>query len=173
MRLFLFGLLFGLSGCLYNVSHPSQEHVIPVWVDPTFTDAERSDIRGAFAEWSFTLADVGVLYQPGARVGEARVFVIRTTSDDNEIPETEPGQQVLAWASGTNIHVVSDRMRLGMLHPVMIHEMGHIQGIGHINAPKCIMQPQFSYGVDCVDKYTAFAYSEIHGVPLKLLNYCE
>ena len=83
-------------------------------------------------------------------------------------------RSVGAWADkigGNKVWVVRDRVSNGMIGGVVMHEIGHLLGAGHLR--RGLMMPGYDKDwMQCVDYSTVKAVGKYHGIGINQLNYC-
>jgi urease accessory protein UreE len=83
--------------------------------------------------------------------------------------------RVLAFVAGVDEHfivIVSDRMATRSWKDITMHEMAHLLGARHVNAPS-LENPTYSYNqYDCIDKITVAQVAEVQHLDFNTLSYC-
>lgn len=172
-------------------SHINNPKTIPVWIDSRFNKAEVIAINDSIAEWNgvfngqITVTTVG--YFDGSDEGEAKLIkanmtglgwvIMRLDSDDPWLDGVvEPGDGTLAFVTRFDGHlmvVVGDMVVGRNLKTILMHEMGHLFGAGHVKVANSLMVPYYGpKQATCIDKVTVAQVAEFQKMDLKSLNYC-
>lgn len=174
----------------YVVNEPASgvlRIVTPVYVDIRFDPLQRRDIHAALGEWTHTFNGYAAYVvmsdefdmQPEIlerlqATGQGMVILANKTGDD--LVEALP-DGTLAWVpvlGAPVIHVVSDRIGNRNLKAIVMHELGHTLGIGHVNVRNTLMFPSYPFGSDCIDEITVRALSSVNTkFDFHHMNYCR
>lgn len=174
---------------------------IPVYLDSGFTQPQMEEIKAAVQEWNgvfngqvvmtvVTHRELGVDKQmhtypttfTGWEAGQALVknaeksdlgivFFALHVGDKN----LEGDDGTLAYVNGIDTHgvfCVVDRLGTRSLKDIMMHELAHIFGALHVNAPSLEAPYYSNRQADCIDKITVLQVATIQHLDFKSLNYC-
>lgn len=159
-------------GFTYTHNEPSKESFVPVenpvWISAAFTQDEKDILKAAMTEWNMSLNGyyeftlMSENYMPRDE-GPAEKYIADTyiglliTRISPADADEAVGEGVLAWVDGLRghgMHVVADRMGTRRMKTVMLHEFGHVVGIGHVLIKGALMAPGYPYNAPCIDKVT-------------------
>ena len=158
------------------------EEIVPLRIKGSFTAGDRAKILRAVNEWNvalngfvrFTIVeDSGV---SAANASPSRPWSIMAAQGVS--PRIVPGPtialahtQPLPGAGGLMI-VYVDRIGTRDLGSVVMHELGHVLGVGH--GEKGLMAAHYHPSdQQCVDKAAVAAVAAKRRLPMNQLNWCE
>jgi hypothetical protein len=187
MRVVLLALVC-LIGCVrtHYVEHLpviGRCSIVDVQVDVGFSNEDQRRIDMAIEEWNKSLNGY-MRYEVVSRVFDMKPdqlraggIIIMKVSSDNTIVPTANGisGNVLGWTDtlgGRLIWIVRDRLWEGQVEGVVMHELGHVLGVGHLGS-KSLMYKMDGGTSTCVDKETAMEVARIHGWDIDHLVWCQ
>ncbi len=158
------------------------EEIVPLRLKGSFTPGERAKILRAINEWNVALngfVRFTIVEDSGASVASARpsrpwsIIAAQGIS-----PRVVPGPTIaLAHTqplpgSGGLMIVYVDRIGTRDLGSVVMHELGHVLGVGH--GEKGLMAAHYHPAdQQCVDKATITAVAAKRRLAVDQLNWCE
>ena len=190
-------LVTSLAGDPVAASHPAQvaalrytnhrpaataEEIVPLRIKGSFTPGDRAKILRAVNEWNvalngfvrFTIVDDSSA--PVANPPQSRPWSIMAAQGIG--PRVVPGPTIaLAHTqplpgSGGLMIVYVDRIGTRDLGSVVMHELGHVLGVGH--GEKGLMAAHYHpTDQQCVDKATIMAVAAKRRLAVNQLNWCE
>ena len=166
---------------------PVKGEIIPVRIDIHFTSDERAKIVEAVRQWNHALngqirfdiqAQAYDPNSPSAAPTRNTWTVARVSGTGaSPIPGRGPGLGTLAMTQelthGSGMVVVfADKIGNRDLSKIMMHEIGHVLGLGHEHAGR-LMAPYYSGDAQqCIDKGAMQALAHSRGLPFQALNWC-
>jgi hypothetical protein len=85
------------------------------------------------------------------------------------------GSSVLAYVEREDEHsivIISDRFGSRSMKDIVMHEIAHLLGADHVNAPS-LEYPYYSqYQYSCIDKITVAQVAKKRDIPFEQLQYC-
>jgi hypothetical protein len=162
-----------------------QAEIIPVRIDVQFNGEERTRIVEAIRHWNHVLNgqarfEIGQDHNVNASSGPKQPntwIVVRVSGTGfSPIPGRGPQLGTLAQAQtlveGGMVSVFADKIGQRDLAQIMLHELGHVLGLGHENAGR-LMAPQYSTGAQqCIDKGAVQAVARQKNLAFYALNWC-
>ena len=166
-------------------SHPpaaTTEEVVPLRIKGSFSVGDRAKILRAVNEWNvalngfvrFTIVEGSEAAATGAR--QSRPWSIMAAEGIS--PRVVPGPTVALAVtqplpgSGGLMIVYVDRIGTRDLGSVVMHELGHVLGVGH--GEKGLMAAHYHPAdQQCVDKATVAAVAAKRRLPMDQLNWCD
>jgi hypothetical protein len=166
--------------------------VIPVRIDVQFNAGERAKIVEAVRHWNHALngqVRLDVATQPynvnapsnsaGAAPTARNTWTVARVSGTgvSPIPGRGPQLGTLAQAQeltngGGMVVVFADKIGQRDLAQIMLHELGHVLGLGHENAGR-LMSPHYAGNAQqCIDKGAMQAVAQIKRLTFQALNWC-
>jgi hypothetical protein len=158
------------------------EEIVPLRLAGSFSPGDRAKILRAVNEWNvalngfvrFTIVDSSAASSANAR--QSRPWSIMAAEGIG--PRVAPGPtialahtQAIPGAGGLMI-VYVDRIGMRDLGSVVMHELGHVLGVGH--GEKGLMAAHYhSTDQQCVDKATITAVAAKRRLAVNQLNWCE
>jgi hypothetical protein len=160
--------------------------IIPIWIDWRFTTGEKESIKEGIAEWDnglngwmklrvideeFNGEDwkIKKMYTYGGWA------VVKVTVEDLPILYKWDGESTLGYVDeigGNIISLVEARLSEDMIKYVIMHEAGHLLGLGHDG--KHLMGAYYSRNnFRCIDEGTMERVGKIWNIRKGLLNFCE
>lgn len=166
---------------LLYTRHPasgSATEIISLRIDGPFDAGEKAKVLLAVGEWNHVLNGF-VRFDVAAPNGwRPRAWDIRAEKGGSpQAPDPAAGQPLsftqAGFASlGGKMVVYVDRMGTRDLRGVILHELGHVLGLGHETSG--LMSARYSPTTDqCVGRSTAAAIATLRKLPLDGLNWCE
>ena len=170
-----------------------QAEIIPVRIDSQFNVEERAKILEALRHWNHALNgqirfDVSsVPYTASGAFSAApqnkNAWIVARVSGTGAMPAgATPSrgpqlgmtlaqtQQLLG--NGGMVLVFADKLGQRDLGGIMLHELGHVLGLGHDNAGR-LMAPTYSTAnQQCIDRGAVQAVAQIKGLAFENLNWC-
>ena len=161
--------------------------VIPVRIDINFGAGERAKIVEAVKHWNHALNGqirFEVAAQPynvntPAGATAANTWTVAKVSGRgvSPIPGRGPGLGTLAQAQeltngGGLVAVFADKIGNRDLSQIMLHELGHVLGLGHENAGR-LMSPHYAGNAQqCIDRGAMQAVAQVKRLNFNTLNWC-
>lgn len=175
-----------------HLAHPPADiETFSLRIDSAFTPSEREQILRAIDQWNLALNghirlelegeegkpkdhDIGMVPDAQQR---ATWIVAKVTGRRGSAPERGPSThalavtQALAGVGGT-ILVFADRIGSRDLSGIMMHEFGHMLGLGHDPKGR-LMTPRYAGSNQlCIDPGTVQAVAALKHLPVVELNWC-
>lgn len=172
------------------------KYIIPIFVDKNFSNQDKMNIDNAINQWNYVLNGQMILQvlsyefdmQPNLiieiqnRNGFLLLKVDRNTPNipdsmsENKCKQITHCKYTLAWADkigGNVIKVVRDRINEDDLQYLILHEIGHLLYLTHVNNKESLMYSSYTkYGYLCVDQDSASKVANNYGLDIKQMNYC-
>lgn len=159
--------------------------VILVRIDVQFNAGERARIVEAIKHWNHALNgqvrfEIGEAHNVNVASGPKKPntwLVVRVSGTGfSPIPGRGPQLGTLAQAQtlveGGMVSVFADKIGNRDLAQIMLHELGHVLGLGHENAGR-LMAPHYSAGAQqCIDKGAVQAVARTKNLSFYALNWC-
>jgi hypothetical protein len=158
------------------------EEIVPLRIKGSFAPGDRAKILRAVNEWNvalngfvrFTIVEDSGAFAANAR--QSRPWSIMAAEGIS--PRVVPGPTIaLAHTqplpgSGGLMIVYVDRIGTRDLGSVIMHELGHVLGVGH--GEKGLMAAHYHPAdQQCIDKATTAAVAAKRGLAVDQLNWCE
>jgi hypothetical protein len=172
------------AGLRYTNHRPAAtaEEIVPLRLKGSFTPGERAKILRAVNEWNVALngfVRFAIVEDSGASVANARQSrPWSIMAAEGIAPRVAPGPTIaLAHTqplpgSGGLMIVYVDRIGTRDLGSVVLHELGHVLGVGH--GEKGLMAAHYHPAdQQCVDKATITAVAAKRRLAVDQLNWCE
>jgi len=170
--------------------HINHVKIIPVYVDSGFNDIEYKQITKSLIEWNhvfngqiiiklqkdvFTgIEEVSEIYDRTiAKTGDG--WVILKVTEDDKIASKMIDKGDLAFVLGIGGHImiiIEDRIGTKNLKTIVLHEIGHLLGAVHVNAPSLMIPNYGNFEYDCIDKITVAQVAHYQKLDFRTLNYC-
>ena len=182
-----------ISGCIMGGRYRYTDNArmgggreIKVWISEEFKEEEREEIRKGIGEWNYGLngrieikiEDEG-FKEEGEKVAkqvrEGGWIIRRIGSGDKRIPKAEgKGLWVIGFVEGIkgqHMYLIWDRLPRDVIKGVVMHEIGHLLGVGHIGHR--LMSGEYGKeGSSCIDYETMWAVAEAQDISMEGLNFC-
>jgi hypothetical protein len=165
--------------------HGGSPRVVPVWIDPNFTQSEHDQMLSAIEEWNAALngvARIDVVAAPEGR-GANQSWLIRRGPGKEGVRELgrraqslgsvqgmPMGGGVLLIFPGASAYLQQHSLSL---RDVMMREIGHLMGLRHLEHAEPLAEDYAPGDRGCVNEATATAVAAILKVPATALNWCE
>lgn len=169
-----------------NPRYSVSPRVVPVWIDPNFTQPERVQVLSAIEEWNAALNGVvriDVVDSPGERGPRNENWLIRRGPGKEGVREVGRTAQsfgtVQAMPLGGGMLLIFPdasaylRQYSLSLRDVMMRELGHLVGLRHLEHAELLAENYAPGDLGCVNQATATAVAAILKVPVTALNWCE
>jgi hypothetical protein len=149
-------------------------HVVMVRVAGEFTAKEQADIASAIVEWNHTLNGY-VRFEVHDSGDRTDLTVLRIP--DKGLPLNGPSAQRLALtlrtpADGGVIMVFGDRIGVYDLRRIMLHEFGHLLGLGHDDNSDLMFPRYFHSRQACIDRATVQMLASQRSWQIDRMNWC-
>jgi len=194
--LLIIGVIITLAGCALFVRGDNYKYTqrvrgrlikeIPIWVDIKFSEADKGEIDLAISQWNYALngkielkiVDEEFDMEPEKILEQIRRngwLILKINSTDHDLPMVEKGFVCMGFAEklgGHHIYIVRDAVRRDKyMMGLILHEMGHLLGSGHIGDG--LMSPHYTYdGTRCIDYDTIKEVGKWQRIDERELNYC-
>jgi len=172
------------SALRYTTHQPAAaaEEIVPLRIKGSFAPGDRAKILRAVNEWNVALngfVRFAIVEDSGASATNARSpRPWSIMAAEGISPRVMPGPTIaLAHTqplpgSGGLMIVYVDRIGTRDLGSVVMHELGHVLGVGH--GDKGLMAAHYHPAdQQCVDKATITAVAAKRRLPVDQLNWCE
>ncbi len=165
----------------HYTSHPgatARSEIVPLIVADTFSLYERAKILRAVSEWNvalngfvrFKIMPDGNNATSGAR--ERWVIASKPGGQSTGLPTSLAATYPVAGVGGLMVIYV-ERIGRRDLGGVVMHELGHVLGLGHSPAGGLMAAHYHPASQQCVDRATVEAVAARRGLPLAQLNWCD
>jgi hypothetical protein len=166
---------------LHYTSHPGatvRSQIVSLIVTDTFSLYERAKILRAVNEWNvalngfvrFEIMPDGNDATSGAH--EHWVITSKQGGQSTGLPTTLAATYPVAVVGGLMVIYV-ERIGRRDLGGVVMHELGHVLGLGHSTRGGLMAAHYHATSQQCVDRATVEAVAAKRGLPLARLNWCE
>jgi hypothetical protein len=166
---------------LHYTSHPGatvRSEIVSLIVTDTFSLYERAKILRAVNEWNvalngfvrFEIMPDGNDATSGAH--EHWVITSKQGGQSTGLPTTLAATYPVAVVGGLMVIYV-ERIGRRDLGGVVMHELGHVLGLGHSTKGGLMAAHYHATSQQCVDRATVEAVAAKRGLPLAQLNWCE
>ncbi len=180
----------GLARYTTHISTVTSVEVIAIRIDPFFAADERARILSAIGHWNYALNRY-IRFDP-------TIGPLNTGTRDATAPTEWPtyawtivsarggalsdsarrlGYPLAGTIPGNSsrgmVLVYVDRFYRRDLAAVVLHELGHVLGLGHDQASQLMSVHFDSENQQCVDKAAMAALAASRNLPLEELNWCE
>jgi len=181
--LIIAAFLLLLVGCP-NPHHPSEPHIQKtILFNPrAFTTSQIDAIHSAAREWEtktnfIVRFDIHDYHDQPLQVNEVAIFNVpldfpvitarEIELHQNGMPSTE---HILGLYKDRIIYTISAKMPgLGSYRPVIIHELGHMLGLNHINDAYSVMNESFDRAADHITVADQVLFCKLYGCdPVRL-----
>jgi hypothetical protein len=162
-------------------SHPGatvRSEIVPLIVTDSFSLYERAKIQRAVNEWNVALNGfVRFEVVPDAnkvtsRVRERWLISSKPGGQNTGLPATLAATYPVTGVGGLMV-VYVERIGRRDLGGVVMHELGHVLGLGHNPQGGLMAAHYHPTSQQCVDRATVEAVAARRGLPLAQLNWCE
>ena len=174
----------GTTNYVYTKKHTiayNTEHT-PVYVDETFSAADKISIKKALDEWNYALNGYREYYIQSNDFGmEPNVLsnddalIILNVPKGSPIDDAAP-EDVLAFVPKLGEHtifILNNRIKKRNLQIIVMHEIGHTMKIPHTKMMGSLMTPNYSMQAGCIDRATLEKLTEVSSkYNWKKMNYC-
>jgi predicted Zn-dependent protease len=160
--------------------------IISVYVDRGFTEQEKIEVVNAIMQWNYVLNnyiqlriesfDATFDEDSVAGIQEKRGYMFRKISESEACALKECSDETLAFVNGIGsrgdtVYVIGGREREEKLRGVVMHEIGHLMGVRHIEGT--LMDENYDpITFQCVDRITERWAAYRQGLDPNKLNYC-
>ena len=123
---------------------------------------------------TFPNYETGRAYQKYCEKTGLGIVVFNLPSTDKHL-DKDINENVLAFVRGKDEHaitIISDRFGSRSLKDVVMHEIAHLLGADHVNAPSLEYPIYGKHQYGCIDKITVAQVATEHGLDLGEMNYC-
>jgi predicted Zn-dependent protease len=159
-----------LVGC----SYPEEVHVT-VQLDERWSDSYLLTIREAFQAWDHATRITKATLVPGWKREPFQASDLYQESDLHILflaSEHEPGmlelrkeqEDFLGFAAfGESMVIAADHIESeASLFDTLLHEIGHMYGVDHVEDENSIMNSHAGHGGSCIDQATINAFCELY-----------
>ena len=184
-----------ISGCLHSSYQytrttrilDARAYHLPIYIDKNFSSEDRITIDDVINQWNYVLNGHVIIYaetyefdmEPESitKALNQGLLILKINSKSTFLPgDDAPNHRILAWVDSIGGHkmwVVRDRIySQSKLQNTMLHELGHILGVDHINVDDSIMA-EADPGMPCIDKLSAYAAAKYWRLLSTQVNYCN
>ena len=166
---------------LHYTSHQRatvRSEIVSLVVADTFSLHERAKILRAVNEWNvvlngfvrFEIMPDGNDASPGAR--QHWVITSKQGGQSTGLPTTLAATYPVTDVGGLMVIYV-ERIGRRDLGGVVMHELGHVLGLGHSSKGGLMAAHYHATSQQCVDRATVEAVAAKRGLPMARLNWCE
>jgi len=171
-----------------KMKHIVNPTIIPIVVSDSFTDEQADDITKAINEWNLVLngqivlkementfgSDAeGLAIQAGFEKSSNGIVVYGFMSDNPILKGVPDGALAFVTDYDANaVTVIVDRLGTRSLRVIFAHEMAHILGANHVNAPTLEYPVYGNIQTDCIDRVVVAQVATMRGLNFDNLNYC-
>ena len=149
------------------------------YVDQRFTEVELVEIKEGIHEWDYVL-NGNIEFRYGGRhnmedwvlseMNFGRGVLINKVSEDCPYIPMINGR-VLAFAISRTISVIEGRVSFLEMRGVILHEIGHVLGLGHFG--DSVMKSSYDWHMHyCISRDVILEIHKLWGFDMKSLNYC-
>lgn len=157
---------------------------VALFVDRDFDDYERGRIVSAIRQWNYVLNGFVRFHartlpsNPSrellAQIKRSGGWILARVDSRHPIARQGEGAHALAVTAGGQggfVYVISDRIGQRDLTGVLMHEFGHVLGVGHGGSG--LMAPVYSSAMGrCIDRQAVAMVASARRLPLDRLNWC-
>jgi hypothetical protein len=159
-------------------------HVIAVYIGQDFEPVERERIGSALQQWNHVLngfllframllpndpSERNMVRRSGGWI-IAKVYSRHPAARSPSALGLTVGS--LGGPGGGYVYIIADRVGVGDLTAVVLHELGHVLGAGH-DPHGHLMAPLFDHtNGHCIDRRAVAMVAAAQHLPLGLLNWC-
>jgi hypothetical protein len=161
---------------------------VKIYVDKEFGMADVIEMQKALDQWNYVfngmvkleIVSVGFdMSEEMIKESSDGLLILKIDSKNPNIPkgDAKDGVEspVLAFVNevgGRYMYIIRDRVELGDMRAIMLHEMGHLLGAGHVG--EHLMHPRYlPVRYQCVDAETVKAVALHWKIPVERMNYCQ
>jgi hypothetical protein len=159
-----------------HAAQPGKTEIVSIRLQSDFTSYERAKILRAINEWNQVLnGHVRFDISPPSQQRPANLWMIAKAEGSRAA--SSRGEEALAVTQPTGSNgglmiVFADRVGTRDLGGIVLHELGHVLGLGHDPRGKLMSTHYNGDNQRCVDKAAVQALAAARNWPLSDLNWC-
>ncbi len=162
-----------MSRYTQHASTATTVRTFPLIVTPDLPPAQRAAVLLAAAEWNHVLnGHARFVVAAGANVRPLWTVMQMPGGVSYNARALEPVGLTLPSLEGGVVLLYTERLQDLELRRVVLHELGHVLGLGHNDRSRLMSARYFGDYQKCVDGVSAEMVSNALRIPLQELNWC-